>query len=169
MPSKITISTHSSSKISQVIMTANACLFRCKVLIIACLAHSFAIVNSRLMRAAVYLFSTPGSSSWLYLSLFGIERLLCIQSELCRSGRDFVGLVSSPCLLKVLIYNLLLILTLNHIRSLFLSYIVWNSIAIDFEVEAGLDIIFKLATVSIFYRLIITFSPHFNLPYIAKY
>ena len=62
VPSEIAVSAHASRKISQICMGANTRLHRCEILIIAGLAHSFAIVYFRLMRTAVYLLSSPGSS-----------------------------------------------------------------------------------------------------------
>ena len=121
MPSEIAVSAHASRKISQICMGANTRLLRCEILIVAGLAHSFAIVYFRLMRTAVYLLSSPGSSklsSFSDFSLLGLNKLICIIS--CHLGIN--SRISRDNLELVVVDRL--DHGLNHIGRLVLSYII---------------------------------------------
>ena len=129
--SEIAVSAHASREISHISMGTKASLFRCEFLIIAGLAHAFAIVNACLMRTVVNFFSSPGAtqlSSFHSLYLLGLIKLFWLQCI-------YFGRISRHHL-KILTFDRLE-QVLNHIGVLILSYMVRNSFSIDFEIEAG--------------------------------
>ena len=174
MPSEVAVSAHASGEISQVIMTAYTGLLLCQVFIIACLTHTFAIMDSSRMRTIFDGFSisrSPSHNLTFLLSFLGLllDRLRLLRMVLLGGSQQnlmvlrlFFGHSWGLCwsvnsvstdhhATGILGFvNHLIVFLLEPVRIVkwliiilvlvSLSYMLWNSISVNFEVEYRLNI-----------------------------